>query len=162
MRNTTTLLPALLLLAVAPAHAESFTVHGRNNCHASGPANGVVRTLGAGTHYVTLSGAVSYWSSDWENGGQTWITYVRVHVLDTGEIHNFNSGSGWEPTAAAAEAAVAGTVFQFDLAASGDVSFVVNDGGGCGDNRGGVVVTLDDPAVAGEARSWSALKSAYR
>jgi len=68
----------------------------------------------------------------------------------------------FEDSAAAAEAAVSGLVFEFTMPVAGDVRFYIADGGGCGDNRGNVYVTLDDPAVPAARRTWSALKAGYR
>lgn len=156
--------PSLLILALCAgvSQAEVITLNGRTHCHTGSSVNGVTRMLSAGTHYLTLSGAYSFWSSDGQNGGLEWITNVRVHDLSSGATHAFGSGNGFEASAAAAAAAVAGLVFEFEMPEAGDVRFYLRDGGGCGDNRGNVHVDLDDPAVPAERQTWSSLKTAYR
>ncbi len=165
MKHTTTsFIIAILILQTGAAMAgDVFPVHGLNNCSESmSGANGVVRTLSAGTHYFTLSGAASNWSSDNQNGGLTWLTFVYVYDVSTGDSELFWSESVRRATAAAAAADVAGTVFSFDLATSSTVRFVIVDTGGCWDNRGAVTVDLDDQAVATASSSWSMLKAIYR
>jgi hypothetical protein len=162
-RTKILLLVTMLLACVGTSRAgDVFTVHGRNNCNTTGSANGITRTLAAGTHYFTIDGAVSFWSSDGQNGGNTWVVTLRVYDLATGTVHPFGGGVGFLPTATDADASVDGVVFEFDLPQAADVRFVVNDGGGCGDNRGTMIITLDDPAVPVEGATWSTLKATYR
>ena len=151
----------LLLIMTLPASAQDvFQVHGRTNCGGSG--NGVVRVLAAGTHDLTISGGISFWSSDSFNGGNTWISRLVIKDLSTGVEEVFDAGVGFLPSRAAAEAAISGMVFTFDLPADATVAFYHTDGGGCGDNRSYVTVSLDDPIVGNDRSSWGEIKSAYR
>ncbi len=150
-----------LILAVAlPAFAQdSFVVHSVNNCSGSGV--GVVRTLSAGDHALTLTGAMSNWNYDAANGGLSWLTWVVMTNLTTGEQTSFSAPGGRQATATAAQAMAAGVVFPFTLAEDATMSFHFLDTP-CGDNRGSVTVHLDDPAVASEGASWGMVKVRYR
>ncbi len=163
-RTITSFIMTILILQAGAAMAgDVFQVHGLSNCNASANgANGVERTLAAGTHYFTLSGAISNWSSNNQNGGLTWVTIVYVYDMSTGESQPFWSETWYKATPTAAAADVAGTVFEFELATETTVRFVTIDTGGCGDNRGAVTVDLDDQAVSIENSSWSLLKTTYR
>lgn len=149
---------ACIAMAIPVAAQDVFNVSGSGNC--GGPGAGVTRALAAGTHYVTLSGAMSNWSSNGNNGGNTWITRIRVRDLSTGTDYTFASG-GWQPTPVAAAASVAGMVFEFPLATAATVSFFFPDTP-CGDNRGTVTVSLDDPVVPVASAHWGTIKSSYR
>lgn len=152
---------SLAALLAGPVSAQDvFNVQGNNHC--PNPGNGVSRFLSAGIHYVTLTGGVSYWSWDGDNGGKTWVSYVIVRDLSSGVDYSLNPGTGWQPTRAASEAQNAGVVYTFEMAAAGEARFYISDGGGCGDNRSYVTVTLDDLTVENSASTWGALKSTYR
>jgi len=84
-----------------------------------------------------------------------------VDVASSMEYH-LGAGTGFQATRVLAAAETAGMIFTFDLAAPGEVRFFIKDGGGCGDNRSSVTVTLDDLSVPDKAQSWGALKSIYR
>ena len=151
----------LLLLLAAGAQAQDvFTVDGRNNC--GGPEAGVTRVLAAGDHHFTMSGAMSNWGTNAENGGLSWLAWIRVHDSVSGTTTNYGAGTGRRATSAQAAADVAGTVFEFTLAAEATVSFFFTDTP-CSDNRGSITVTLDDPfVVATQASSWGVIKATYR
>ncbi|MCB1047697.1 MAG: T9SS type A sorting domain-containing protein [Calditrichaeota bacterium] len=56
--------------------------------------------------------------------------------------------TGFHPSQATAQAAAQGMVFPLDLSVASQVTFFVHDGGGCGDNRGSVMLRLQDQQVA--------------
>lgn len=147
------LLAGLLTGLAAPVAANTvFNVHGRNHCDDQPWANGPTFELGAGTHLVEYqAGAWSLWNNDGQNGGQTWVTSMRAYVHATGETLPM-FGTGFHPTQAAAQAAAVGLLFELELAQSSSVSFFVQDGGGCGDNRGQVTLALLDQTAAATDR----------
>jgi len=149
----------IALACPALAQYQTVAINAQATC-GNAYENGVAVNLGAGIHYLTLTGAFSNWNVNTENGGNAWITLARARVSATGDTYNYSAGTGWKasPTAAAAE--VAGMVFELTLATAGQVVFATIDNP-CGDNRGTVYVTIDDP-VGVESRSWGTLKAMHR
>lgn len=143
------LLAGLLAGLVAPVAADTvFSIHGRNDCATQPWADGPSLMLDAGVHPLAYqSGAWSLWNSDGQNGGQTWVTGVYAYVHATAEAVPL-FGTGFHPSQASAQAAAAGLLAELDLPMSSQVTFYVQDGGGCGDNRGQVTLALLDQVVA--------------
>lgn len=149
--------------AAAPAQAQSFVLNGVTHCggNLTNPEVGVHFNLPAGTHNVQwVSGAYSLWSSNGENGGNTWIAVARAYVYATGETITFGSTDGFQPTSSAAEAGALGT-YPITLTTASQVSFYLSDGGGCGDNRGNITLQLESPVPTVPA-TWGAIKGLYR
>jgi len=81
-----------------------------------------------------LDGAYSLWSSDGQNGGNTWVPAVRLPVVETGDVITLGETGTWYPSQTSAEAIVVGSTTTLELLAESEIVFYQPDGGGCGDN----------------------------
>jgi hypothetical protein len=143
----------------ALAIAQTITLHGADDCGSISAGQTV--TLPPGDHYVEwTAGAYSLWSSDGQNGGNTWIAVAQVFRHAEGDTITIGSPGTFYPTQAAAEAAALGS-YPLTVTSPGDITFWLSDGGGCGDNRGTITLNVLMPVPVSPA-SWGRVKAVYR
>ncbi len=163
-RRVLALLACLSLCMASPTYATQVSVQGLGHCSSPpGPTPGApTLTLPAGVSHVEwISGAWSLWSSNGENGGLTWVGAVRAYIHATAEHVVIGPGSGYYASVGAVEAVTVGSITNLTLSVPSQVTFFVTDGGGCGDNRGTVVLDVTEAPVPVASTTWGRLRTLY-
>ncbi len=148
VRNTVLFFATLSLGLASLAFADiPFTLNPVSDCGQAPYFGGQTFYLAAGPHQVRWdSGAISFWSSNGANAGNSWLPFFHMYVHATGEDLGWSTGQ-YYPSYAAASAAGAGSLIDIDLAVGSLVSFFVSDSP-CGDNRGSAALTLLETPTA--------------
>ncbi len=161
--RTVVALVLLMLAAVVPCFAQTFTIDSIANC--PDLTEGYAIGLPQGTYNIEyVSGAWSPIPDDALYGGYAWASHVNIYVYTTGQSGFIGTPYQLFQSPELAEAAAKG-VYTLVITRNTIVAFwlpeVVSSFNNCSDNRGSVTLRFVTP-LAVQQTTWGAVKALYQ